>query len=51
MNDGINDEFMTAEKIKELKVTKDMSAITCKQVLLWAKQIEAQESQTAMLMI
>ena len=43
----INDN-MTAEITKRLTVKKDMSIITCNRVLLWAKQIEVQISDTTM---
>ena len=46
---GINDDDMTVDVIKELTTKKDMSTIISEQVLLWAKLIRAHTSQSAML--
>ena len=40
---------MATEKGKELTVIKDISEITSKHVLSWAKRMERQESQKAIL--
>ena len=46
---GINNEMMTAKILKELATIQKTSDIISEQVLSWAKRIEAQRDQTAML--
>ena len=46
---SINDPAMMAEITKELTAMKNMSKVTIKYALAWAKWIEAQRSQKAML--
>ena len=45
----MNDESITAEIIKEMMVLKDTSEVSSEQVLAWAKRVEAQRSQNAVL--
>ena len=46
---GINDQFIIAEIIRKLTAIKYKSETTSTQVLSWAKRIEAQWPQKAML--
>ena len=45
----LNDKYMLEEIIKELTTTKDDDHITSGVVLAWAKQVEAQRAQAAVL--
>ena len=42
LSKGIKDPIMTVEIIKELMTIKDMSEVSCEEVLSWAKKAEAQ---------
>ena len=42
---GINDQEITIERVKELTATKNTSDVSSRQVLSWAKYIEIQRSQ------
>ena len=46
---GLNDKCMLEEIIKELTTTKDDDWITSKGVLAWAKRVEVQRAQAAVL--
>ena len=46
---SMNYEVMTADIIKELTALKDTAKLKSKQILIWAKRVEAQRLQTVML--
>ena len=46
---SLNDEVMTAEKMKDLTAIKDSTKIKSEKVLLWFKRVGAKKSLTAML--
>ena len=46
---GLNDKCMLEEIIKELTITRDDDQITSKSVLAWAKRVNAQRAQAAVL--
>ena len=46
---GVNDKCMLEEIIKELTITRDDDQITSKSVLAWAKRVNAQRAQAAVL--
>ena len=47
--DGINNKVMTANMNKELMATDNISKVTSEQMLILAKIVEAQRSETTML--
>ena len=46
---GLNDKYMLKEIIKELTTTKDDDHITSGAMLAWAKRVEVQRAQAAVL--
>ena len=46
---GLNDEWMVYEKLKEVAILEDTKDATCECVLLWACRVEAQRVQKSSL--
>ena len=46
---GLNDNDMLAEIIRELTKAMESAAVTSEQVIIWAKRVEAQRPQSAMI--
>ena len=47
--DGLNDNNILAEIIRELTKAKESAAVTSEQVLVWAKGVEAQRAHSTII--